>query len=443
MRRNIPLILLMTFFSWFPLRPACADLTGYVQKADASFAWSLVGQKATEAGIDLQPAVDVADMAGNRLETPPCRFIAPKMRSNRRNIDALEHRRRAGAGRGCAHVWNWRLRQKSPVAVLYDVPNQPLLGDKSEDALIAETFVRYLKTGDSDWPLLFPMVKSVVRAMDALQAFSQQEWKHPLKDFVVTGASKRGWTSWLTAACGDKRVKAIAPMVIDTLNMPEQNRRQRESYGTLSAEIDDYTKNGLTEVFRTPEGQKLLNMVDPYRYRAKLHLPKLMINGANDPYWCADSLRLYWDALPGEKWVTYVPNAGHNLQEKLPGGAISLKRSLSVLAAFIRSQSGGPALARLNWKERERGAEPYSLTLTTNQTPRAARFWSARSATRDFRPQLWEATPLAVNGKQISGVMEKPGDGYRAVFAELEFGEDGATYTLCTPIRVLSAMPTP
>lgn len=75
------------------------------------------------------------------------------------------------------------------VAVLFQMPNQPLW-DMTEDDLIAHTFVQYLETGDPTWPLLLPMVKSVVRVMDSIEQAEGQ----PLR-FIPFGASKRGWTS--------------------------------------------------------------------------------------------------------------------------------------------------------------------------------------------------------------------------------------------------------
>src|SRR5205085_3793545 len=200
----------------------------------------------------------------------------------------------------------------APCAFLYGIPNQPLLGGKKEDALIAETFVRYLDTKDESWPLLFPMAKSLVKAMDALQAFADREWKAPVRSFIVAGGSKRGWTTWLTAAA-DPRVKAIAPMVIDTLNMRQQGPYQLKSFGAYSEQVRDYTARGLLPMADTPAAKRLWSMVAPYTYRDRLTLPKLLIHGANDPYWTTDALNLYWDGLKGDKWVLYVPNAGHKL----------------------------------------------------------------------------------------------------------------------------------
>src|SRR6516162_1309073 len=165
----------------------------------------------------------------------------------------------------------------APVAFLFGIPNQPLLGGKTEDALIAETFVRYLETKDSSWPLLFPMVKSLVKAMDALQEFAQKEWGVRIEGFIVTGGSKRGWTSWLTAAA-DARVIAIAPLVIDTLNMRAQLPHQLQSYGKYSEQIADYTERGLVPLPDTEEARRLWGWVDPWNYRARYKIPTMIIN---------------------------------------------------------------------------------------------------------------------------------------------------------------------
>jgi len=102
----------------------------------------------------------------------------------------------------------------SVVVKVNQIPNQPLYFvdeenvARSGDAIIAYSFDKFLKTGDEEWPALLPMTKSVVRAMDTIQTFLAG--KITINDFIVVGGSKRGWTTWLTAAV-DPRIKAIAP----------------------------------------------------------------------------------------------------------------------------------------------------------------------------------------------------------------------------------------
>ena len=197
----------------------------------------------------------------------------------------------------------------APMAILGDVPNQPLFG-LNEDALIAHTLAKYLETGDASWPLLFPMTKSAVKAMDAVSEFSAKEWQAPVTKFVVTGASKRGWTSWLAAAA-DKRVVGIAPMVYNNLNLPKQMPHQLEVWGAFSKSISDYTALNLPAALATPRGQQLGAMIDPWSYRERFTMPKLIVNAANDSYWPLDALDLYRSGLPGRTDVLYAPNAGH------------------------------------------------------------------------------------------------------------------------------------
>jgi PhoPQ-activated pathogenicity-related protein len=334
---------------------------------------------------------------------------------------------------------------KAPVAFLYGVPNQPIPsigGPKKEDALIAETFLRYLKTKDPTWPLLFPMAKSVVSTMDALQAFAKETWQFEVTHFVVTGASKRGWTSWLTAASGDKRVKAIAPLVIDTLNMNAQMENQRKAFGTASEQIKDYTDNGLFGLSVTPGGRALLAMVDPYTYREKLTLPKMLIHGTNDPYWPQDAMNSYWDDLKGEKHVLYVPNAGHNLIEVSKDGKKEQipTRAVNTLSAFARSQIYDKPLPTLTWKHTD-GSQGPEVAVRSDVPFKNVRLWTTSSETRDFRKSRWESGPQVAGTPDGRAVLPATpaASGLTAFYAEADYEQDGVPFTLSTQIRILEA----
>jgi PhoPQ-activated pathogenicity-related protein len=327
-------------------------------------------------------------------------------------------------------------RVKAPVALLGGIPNQPLLGGKTEDTLIAETYIRYLETKDDTWPLLFPMVKSLVKAMDTLQEFSKNEWKHQVSGFVVSGGSKRGWTTWLTAAA-DPRVKGIVPMVIDTLNMRDQMPYQLKSFGKYSEQIRDYTERGLVPMPDTPEARKLWAMVDPWVYRSKLTLPKLLINGNNDEYWTSDALNLYWDDLQGDKWVLYVPNAGHGLEQQFADGQRpNRERALNALAAFTRHMIKDNPIPKLSWKHEDANGKAR-LTVEARPRPLTARLWVARAATRDFRLAQFHEQPLKVESGTIVGEIPFPTEGNLSFFAELDYEIDGIKHQLSTQLRIV------
>ena len=256
-----------------PIPKPPTSLVDYVTKKDPAFAWKLTGKTDSAAGTVYDLELTSQTWQGITWDHVVQVYV-PKGSKPQATMVLWNQGGKPNAGSGAIGLL---ISQKvgAPVAFLYGVPKQPLyLDDKTggltttapkdpkvgrlvEDALIAQTFVKYLETKDETWPLLFPMVKSVTAAMDALQPFAKKELGTDVTGFVVTGASKRGWTSWLTAASGDTRVKAIAPMVIDTLNFPVQMKNQVAAFGKPSEMIADYTRAKLVPIPDTTEAKKL------------------------------------------------------------------------------------------------------------------------------------------------------------------------------------------
>jgi len=318
------------------------------------------------------------------------------------------------------------------VAMLYQVPNQPLLGDRKEDDLISETWLKYLETGDPSWPMLFPMVKSAMRAMDALQAFAKADLETDVDAFVITGASKRGWTSWLTPAA-DSRVIGTAPMVIDVLNFPKQMKHQKETWGFYSEQIADYTSKGLVHdtgiPLTGPEGD-LWKMMDPHSYLDRIAIPKLLIVGANDRYWSVDAMSLYWNDIQGPKAQHRVANAGHNLDN----GGDGRLNALTTLAVFFRMTVRGEQLPQISW-ELPAGDTSLSLTMKSPVAPQSARLWSCTSATNDFRESKWGAKRLTAQEGIFSGTVSIPENEHLAIYGELVFQYEDLKYSLTTLVN--------
>ena len=318
-------------------------------------------------------------------------------------------------------------KNKAIVALIRQVPNQPLFDGKTEDELISFTLHQFKQDKDYSWPLLFPMVKTAVRSMDAIQEFSSKKLHHTINNFVVSGASKRGWTTWLSNAIDDKRVKAIGPMVIDMLNMPKSLSYQLETYGEYSIQIEDYVKLGIPQGADTPDGKAITTMVDPYSYRDKMTIPKIIFIGTNDEYWTADAIKHYYDKIPGKNLIHYVPNAGHNL-----GGG---KQALEALSAFFGLTLQDKEYPVCTWNV-VKGKEGFELTV--NAAPgdlQDAAIWGTTSADRDFRNNLWLTRRVKPAGSVVKYTIPYTKKGFQAFYMDLKYKDpNGGSYTVSTRV---------
>lgn len=310
-----------------------------------------------------------------------------------------------------------------PVVELRQVPNQRLTfsDDKvprKEDALLAGSFDRFLRGEPGDWPAHLAMVKAVVRGMDAVQAFSRTRSElTDIDDFVLLGASKRGWTTWLTAAV-DPRVRAIVPISIDMPNLPAQLPQHFGAYGDYARALADYKAINLGCRLHDERGQALLAIVDPWSYRDALQLPKFVLNSAGDEFFTPDSSQHYFGDLPGHKRLRYTVNTDH--RQKGADRLLLFRQARN----WIDDVLAGRSPPDLSWQQRDDGI----LEVRTTRRARALHLWQAENPlARDFRKEtlgaVWQATPLRADADGTYRVrMEAPKQGWRALLVEATFG---------------------
>ncbi len=418
-----------------PLRTFHSDtepLLDYVHRPDRSFAWRLLSERKLPGGVTQDHLLFFAQTWGGYPWKHHLVILWPKELGPTLTplifititYHHFAHQERVLYSRAARDA-------KQPLVILYDNPNGPFY-HLNEDPLIAYTFKRSLETGDATWPLLFPMTKSVVRAMDVVAAFSKERRKLDARKFVITGASKRGWTTWLSAAADD-RVAGIAPIVYNNLNLPAQMKHQKEIWGGYSPMIQPYTRLGLQDLLPTEQGRRLAAMVDPYTFRETLTLPKLIINATRDQFWALDAADFYYNALTGPRNLLYLPNSGHRVKD--------LNRVERSLTAFWRAVSEGSALPALQASlAHDNSREGRSvLTVHPGGPVQEVRWWVSRSDTADFRKSRWTSTVTAEARESYTLPIEPPTAGAVAVFAEAVYQGPTGRYTLSSSLYVIHA----
>ncbi len=321
------------------------------------------------------------------------------------------------------------LATNSVAAEIHQIPNQPLVfaddgKPRVEDQMIAYTWDRFLKGGDDNWPARLPMTKAVVRAMDTITAVTKS-----VDRFVVAGGSKRGWTTWTTAAV-DKRVVAIAPLVIDLLNVPKSFDHHYRAYGAWADAIGDYKAMGVMDWIGTKRYRELLDEVEPYSYRDRYTMPKYIISAAGDQFFLPDSSQFYWNGLKGEKYLRYVPNADHSLR-----GSDARE---SVLAYYESIVNNTPR-PQMTWKFEKDGA----IHVVTKTKPSEVKLWQATDEkARDFRVvTVGKAYTSSTLAEKSPGVFEAnvvpPAKGWTAYFIELTYPTGKHAMKLTTAVRVV------
>jgi PhoPQ-activated pathogenicity-related protein len=325
----------------------------------------------------------------------------------------------------------------SVVAELRMIPNQPLVfagetRQRTEDAIIAYTWDKFLRGGDDNWPLRLPMTKAAVRAMDTVTAFcgSEAAGKVAVNKFVVAGASKRGWTTWTTAAV-DRRVVAIVPLVIDLLNIVPSFEHHYRAYGFWAPSVKDYVEADIMSWSGTPRYKQLMKIEEPYEYRDRLTMPKYLINAAGDQFFLPDSSQFYWAGLKGEKYLRYVPNTDHSLKGS---------DAPQTMLAFYESVLTGAARPKFDWKFAKDG----SIRVKSQTKPREVKLWQATNPkARDFRLETlgakYTSTVLTDQGGGVYvGKVGKPAEGYTAYFVEMTYEGAGKNpFKFTSGVRVM------
>ena len=319
------------------------------------------------------------------------------------------------------------LETGSVVSELDDVPNQPLRfaedpKPRNEDEIIAYQQAKFVKDRNPLDLVRLPMVKSATQAMTAIQQYlagadpQGKEGAVKADGFVVSGGSKRAWTTWLVGAV-DRRVVGIIPIVINVLDVDATGRHHWEAMGYFSPALKDYVENHLIpDQIGKPGWAEVNRIEDPlnYRDRPAMKMPKYVINAVGDEYFPPDNTKFSYHLLPEVKRLRMIPNSKHST-----AGTDIFESITAFYDAVLNSQTP----PSYSWTVRKDGA----IVVTSAVKPTEVRLWQGNDPkARDFRVDtIGKAFTSSLLTPQADGTwvgkVDKPAAGWTAYFVELTY----------------------
>ncbi|WP_297692086.1 PhoPQ-activated protein PqaA family protein [Phenylobacterium sp.] len=412
--------------------PALANprnaLDAYVAKPDPAFGWKVVKQL---SGPGYHAAV--LDLASQSWLTPKqvdhtvwhhwLTVIVPDKVAHRTGFMFITGGKIGDPApdKATERFAKMALETNSVVSELDDVPNQPLRFTEDpkprvEDEIIAYQQAKFARDRNPLDLVRLPMVKSGTAAMTAIQQYlaTPEGGKLPLDHFVVSGGSKRAWTTWLVGAL-DPRVVAIIPIVINVLDVDATTRHHWEAMGYFSPALKDYVDNGLIPNMIGKPGIEAVNKIeDPlnYRDRPSMKMPKYIINAVGDEYFPPDNTRFSYHLLPQVKRLRMIPNSKHST------AGTDISDSMTAFYAAILDHRPIPNYA---WSVGKDGA----IVLHSDVKPMEVYLWQGTNPNaRDFRVdtigKVFTSTRLSPRPDgTYRGDVPKPKTGFTAYFLEV------------------------
>ena len=405
-------------------------LDAYVAKPDPAFAWHVVGPISGPGyhGAVLQMTSQTwltAKQVDKPVWTHWLTVIVPdKVTYHQAFLYITGGENTDAAPTKAADRWaKMAVETNSVVIELDDVPNQPLRFTEDpkprvEDEIIAYQQAKFVHDRNPLDLVRLPMVKSGTQAMTAAQQYLASEAGGQLKidGFVVSGGSKRAWTTWLVGAI-DRRVTAIVPIVINVLDVDATGRHHWEAMGYFSPALKDYVENHLIPDQVGKPGWMAVNKIeDPlnYRDRPAMKMPKYIINAVGDEYFPPDNTQFSYHLLPQVKRLRMIPNSKHSTAQTDISDSIT---------AFYGAVLNHETLPSYSWTVRPDGA----IVVKSATRPAEVKLWQGNDPkARDFRVdtigKAFTSTDLKpqADGTWV-GKVAKPTAGWTAYFVELTY----------------------